>query len=155
MVSAASALNTLLKSDAALAMKEKSFGERLIEAALTRNGLGEAQLKLGKLDEAQRNFEIAVQVRNEANFRGMDAAYSRENLAQALEAKGNLIEAKEVRRSGAPDALVCTNFSCPRGRLSLKNLRKCTICKSVYYCSETCQKRDWTTRHKPLCRATQ
>ncbi|KAL5495290.1 hypothetical protein ACEPAI_753 [Sanghuangporus weigelae] len=123
-MASASALNTLLTqslfragdyADAeklhlkALATKEKSFGERSIEAALTRNALGEAQLKLGKLDEAKRNF---VQIRNEASFRGMDAAYSRENLAQVLEGKGNLIEAKEVRRSsGAPDALVCTNFS--------------------------------------------
>lgn len=99
----------------ALRIKEKAFDGDSIEVALTRNALGEAQLRQGKLDEAQRNLEIAVRIRNSASSKNRDhvpdAAVSRENLAQVFEAKGNLAEAKRIRLKGAPDKMVCSNYN--------------------------------------------
>ena len=72
----------------ALRIKEKAFDGASIEVALTRNALGEAQLRQGKLDEAQRNLEIAVRIRNSASSKNRDhvpdAAVSRENLAHEV-----------------------------------------------------------------------
>lgn len=34
---------------------------------------------------------------------------------------------------------------------STDSLRRCSTCKSLYYCSPTCQARDWGI-HKPLCK---
>ncbi len=28
---------------------------------------------------------------------------------------------------------------------------RCTGCRSSYYCSETCQKKDWIARHSLIC----
>lgn len=36
--------------------------------------------------------------------------------------------------------------------LSCPQLKACGACRSVFYCSPECQKRDWTNRHKPLCK---
>ncbi|EJD03981.1 uncharacterized protein FOMMEDRAFT_155104 [Fomitiporia mediterranea MF3/22] len=89
----------------ALAIKEEAFGKDSIQVALTRNALGEVQLLMGKLEEAENNLKIAVRIRNESLFESADAAVSRENLAQVYEAKGNLTEAKRIRLSGAPSAM--------------------------------------------------
>jgi hypothetical protein len=31
-------------------------------------------------------------------------------------------------------------------------LQRCSRCKGVFYCSEACQKRDWTNGHKTVCK---
>ena len=36
--------------------------------------------------------------------------------------------------------------------LSWSQLKARGACHSVFYCSPACQKKDWTTRHKPLCK---
>ena len=36
--------------------------------------------------------------------------------------------------------------------VSSPDLKKCTRCKSVYYCNKVCQKRDWKERHRNTCR---
>jgi hypothetical protein len=43
-------------------------------------------------------------------------------------------------------ARVCSKCS------SAADLRRCSGCKAVYYCSSTCQTGDWK-RHKPACKA--
>lgn len=35
--------------------------------------------------------------------------------------------------------------------LTLQKLKACGACRSVFYCSAACQKKDWKSRHKPLC----
>ena len=39
---------------------------------------------------------------------------------------------------------------CAKCNRSAKNLRRCSKCKNVYYCSIDCQRADWH-KHKPLC----
>ncbi|KAF8522118.1 hypothetical protein BU17DRAFT_87218 [Hysterangium stoloniferum] len=94
----------------ALSIKERIHGPDSIQAALTRNALGEVQLKQGKYDEAEENLRKAVAVRS-ASGHAFDGAVSRENLAQVLEAKGQLKEAKETRDLGRPDKLSCGNYN--------------------------------------------
>lgn len=36
--------------------------------------------------------------------------------------------------------------------LTRQQLKECGACHSVFYCSTACQKRDWVSRHKPLCK---
>lgn len=36
--------------------------------------------------------------------------------------------------------------------LTRQKLKACGACRSVFYCSAACQKKDWTSRHKPLCK---
>lgn len=40
-----------------------------------------------------------------------DAAGSRENLAVVCEMRGNLRRAKQLRRIGAPDRMLCSNYT--------------------------------------------
>lgn len=37
--------------------------------------------------------------------------------------------------------------------MSLDKAQGCGACKAVFYCSRACQKQDWVSRHKPLCKA--
>ncbi|KAG1727510.1 hypothetical protein EDB19DRAFT_195868 [Suillus lakei] len=39
---------------------------------------------------------------------------------------------------------------CSQCKMRMEKPRKCSKCKSVWYCSEKCQKKDWPT-HKPTC----
>jgi tetratricopeptide (TPR) repeat protein len=135
----------------ALVIKENSFGPDSIQAALTRNSLGEQQLRLGKLDDAEENLRKAVEIRN-AQKAGFDAAVSRENLAQVLEAKGDLVGAKAMRASGAPNEISCGNYNvswvpdlrrvitddaaqCPGQMFKLKDLMQCAKCMASSFSS--------------------
>ena len=40
-------------------------------------------------------------------------------------------------------------------KLMNKKLRVCKKCKSVYYCSRICQKRDWLNGHSKICKSSQ
>ncbi|TDL28422.1 hypothetical protein BD410DRAFT_780921 [Rickenella mellea] len=136
----------------AVAIKESSFGLDSLQTAISLNALGEVQLKLGKLDDAEANLRKAVSIRNAHQFSSFDAAVSRENLAQVLEARGNLAEAKAVRMTGAPNAISCGNYACQGQTFTVDKLLLCSKCKSVLYCSKSCQGADWKSRHKPLCK---
>lgn len=69
--------------------------------------LGELWLKMGKLDEADDILKKAMATRNNYDFTGWDAGVTRENLGQVYEAKGDLAEARSIRKSGAPNAICC------------------------------------------------
>ncbi|KDQ12449.1 hypothetical protein BOTBODRAFT_416420 [Botryobasidium botryosum FD-172 SS1] len=112
--------------------------------AITFNELSEDLLQLGKLDEAEKMLGKALRVRDDTSFGGMgagprmDAAVTRENFAQLREAQGRLADAKEIQ--------------CPRQMFKVAQLRVCSNCSCVFYCSAAYQKADWP-RHKRPCRA--
>ena len=35
------------------------------------------------------------------------------------------------------------------------NMKRCSRCKSVFYCSDACQTKDWENIHKKICRTLQ
>lgn len=90
----------------ALILKLATFGPDSIQAALTRNALGMEQLRQGELEEAEFSLTEAVRIRN--TVPDFDGAVSRENLAQLLEAKGDLSGASELRLS-RPNEMACAN----------------------------------------------
>jgi Flp pilus assembly protein TadD len=93
----------------ALELKEHTHGPNSIQAALSRNALGEVQALQDKFEEAEVNLRRAVAIRNTSGS-AFDAAVSRENLAQVLEAKGMFSEAKETRDFGRPNKISCGNY---------------------------------------------
>lgn len=124
----------------AIAIKEKGVDPDAVSTALSRNALGELYIKLGRVDDAEVNLKKAVAIRNHAGP-AFDAAVSRENLAQLYEIRENLKLAKETRLYGAPDNLSCGYYHCPGQMFSLSQLLQCGKCKSIYYCSKSCQAR--------------
>lgn len=94
----------------ALPLKIAGYGPDSIQAAITFNALGECHLKAGNLDQAEENLLKALRVRDNKAWGGLelgprnDAAASRDNYAQVLEARGgreNFGRAREVRKRGA------------------------------------------------------
>ncbi len=61
----------------ALVLKEQCYGHDDFHVAITLNALGETQLKLNKLDEAEANLRRAVAARDALDARSLDAAVSR------------------------------------------------------------------------------
>ena len=94
----------------ALAAKQTFLGPDTVSAAITHDNLGRVQLQMGKLDEAEANFRKALENRKDVRGEEWDNAVTRENLAQVLEAKGDLKGAKEVRLSCGPASLCCANY---------------------------------------------
>ncbi|KLO14486.1 hypothetical protein SCHPADRAFT_313675 [Schizopora paradoxa] len=137
----------------ALEVKIRALGTEDIRVAITYNELGETQLRLNKLDEAEVNLRHAVAIRDAHDKLSLDAAVSRENLAQLLEARFKLDQAKAERVRGAP-SVCCGNAKCPGQLFKPENMMTCGFCKSVFYCSANCQSMDWTSRHKSLCRVS-
>ncbi|KAF9494479.1 hypothetical protein BDN71DRAFT_980502 [Pleurotus eryngii] len=64
-----------------------------------------------------------------------------------------MMATKEVRLAGAPNNIACSNFMCQGQSFSVDKLKLCARCKSVYYCSQACQKSNWKARHKQYCKA--
>ena len=105
----------------ALPLKIAGFGPDSVQAAITLNALGECHLKAGNLDEAASFLQRALHVRDNKAFGGLglgprnDAAATRDNYAQVLEARGgqaNFKEAREIRRKGAElGETMCGNYN--------------------------------------------
>ncbi|KAI0103391.1 hypothetical protein F4814DRAFT_95990 [Daldinia grandis] len=139
----------------ALELKLRFHPAGSIQAAISYNGMGEAMLRAGKLQEADEAFRKALPVR-EAGGPVLDAAVTRDNIGQLREAQGRYAEAREIRIRGSGEQMVCGHYNCPHSRtFAQKDLKACASCQSVFYCSKECQRQDWTKRHKPLCQAHQ
>ena len=78
-------------------------------SAMTRNAMGELYLKMGRYDDAEKMLKKAVSVREKVGT-PLDAATSRENLAQVYAQKRNLALARETRVS-VPNSVVCGNYN--------------------------------------------
>jgi hypothetical protein len=78
-------------------------------SALTRNAIGELYFRTGRDDDAESMLKKAVSVRERVGT-ALDAAVSRENLAQVYEHKGNMALAREIRVS-TPNNMVCGNYN--------------------------------------------
>ncbi|ROW01426.1 hypothetical protein VPNG_07603 [Cytospora leucostoma] len=125
----------------ALEAKIEAHGVESIHSALSFNALGESYLAAGKLDEAEKCLEKALKVRDDVAFGGLgvgprnDAAASRDNMARVLEARGDFGGAREIRLKGADKG----HTMCGKSKLRDPG-------------GAVCQKKDWITRHKPLCK---
>ena len=93
----------------ALNMRVECLGLDAEETAVSRNLLGEEQLALGKLDEAEATIREALRVRDICGT-PFDTAVSRENLAQVFEARGQWDAAGEIRRSKL-DQMTCASYT--------------------------------------------
>jgi tetratricopeptide (TPR) repeat protein len=100
----------------ALDLKLKHIGETAITTALSHNALGELYIVMDRLDEAEKHLELAVKIRN-ADGPTFDAATSRENLATIYEMRGDLLAAKQMRKSTGKYA--CGNYDVRRTHLVL------------------------------------
>lgn len=104
----------------ALDVKTKGFGFQSPQVASTLHSLAEIQIRLGKLGDAEQNLRSAVSIRASSTKQHdlIEAAKSRELLAQLLESSGNLSAAKNVRLAGQADWIACGNskvhFPVPR-----------------------------------------
>ncbi|KAF3057263.1 hypothetical protein GL218_06087 [Daldinia childiae] len=139
----------------ALACKLRFHPPDSIQAAISYNGMGEAMLRTGKLQEADEAFHKALPIR-EAGGPVLDAAVTRDNIGQLREMQGRFAEAREIRIRGSGEHMVCGYYYCPHSEtVPQKNLKACASCQSVFYCTRECQKQDWNKRHKPLCQGRQ
>jgi hypothetical protein len=46
---------------------------------------------------------------------------------------------------------MCGNVSCTNSDVT-SDLKRCSVCRCVEYCSQKCQKLDWKARHKEICK---
>jgi Tetratricopeptide repeat len=96
----------------ALDIKIKGFGFQSPQVASTLHSLAEVRSRLGKFSDAEQNLRSAISIRTSSSklYDLLEAAKSRELLAQILETTGNLSSAKTVRFSGQPDYwIACGN----------------------------------------------
>ncbi|KAJ8482027.1 hypothetical protein ONZ45_g15097 [Pleurotus djamor] len=136
----------------ALRLKQDSFGEESVTTALTRNGLGELYLEMGRLNEAESQFKKALAFRCQ-NGPVVDAAVTRDNLGGVEEARGDLVKARMMRLGNDPASMVCSSRACARADTSkISDLSQCARCKAAFYCSSACQTADWKARHKKFCK---
>lgn len=127
----------------ALNLKKVAEGENSIGCSLSANALGEEQIKLGKLDEAEKNLQYAVRIRNLKGSH-FDAAVSRDNLGRVYEHKGEYAKAREIRMFKT-DKMTCSYYyvrgnlyklaNCSDFSLSAKlmDARKVTSSRRVVY----------------------
>lgn len=95
----------------ALDVKINGFGFQSPQVASTLHSLAEVQMRLGKFGDAEQNLRSAVSIRSNSSKQHdlVEAAKSRELLAQILESNGNLSAAKSVRLAGQADWIACGN----------------------------------------------
>ncbi|TVY32501.1 hypothetical protein LSUB1_G007756 [Lachnellula subtilissima] len=91
----------------ALEMKLAGPLENPVAVAITRNGLGELYIKMGKLDEAQEQLEKAAFVRE--TWDNFDTACTRDNLGRLFETRGDSEKAIHWRTKGAPNHMICSH----------------------------------------------
>ena len=96
----------------ALDLKLRYIGENAITTALSHNALGELYISMNRLDEAEKHLQLAVKIRN-AEGPTFDAAASRENLAIVYEMRGDLLAAKQMRKSTGKFACGNERVRCP------------------------------------------
>ncbi|KAG8809734.1 hypothetical protein FRB91_006593 [Serendipita sp. 411] len=137
----------------ALDVKTKGFGYQTPQVATTLHSLAEVQIRLGKYAEAEQNLRSSVAIRSNSAIQHdqIEAAKSRELLAQILERSGNLAAAKNVRLAGQQEWIACGNSKCVGQCFRIEQLSHCGQCRSVLYCSSDCQGRDWRSRHRFYC----
>ncbi|KAI1324559.1 hypothetical protein F5Y16DRAFT_423865 [Xylariaceae sp. FL0255] len=137
----------------ALALKLRTYPATSIQVAISLNGLGEALMAAGQLEEADEVLAQALAVRETAGPR-LDAAATRENIGALREKQGRFAEAAEVRLLGRDGEMLCVYEKCPHPNTFSRNqLMACAACKTAFYCSKACQVNDWKARHRPLCKA--
>ncbi|EPT04356.1 hypothetical protein FOMPIDRAFT_1084290, partial [Fomitopsis schrenkii] len=137
----------------AIEVKERGLGTDHITTALSYNAMGKTYIRLNRLDEAEMYLQKALAIR-EASPRPqdeIDAAVTRENMAVVYEMRGDLPRARQIRRVGSPNNMLCANEKCELFQIKRSILLQCGGCKSIYYCGQDCQKRDWK-RHKKYCK---
>lgn len=100
----------------ALDLKLKHIGETAITTALSHNALGELYIAMNRPDEAEKHLQSAIKIRD-AGGPTFDAAVSRENLAIVYEMRGDLVTAKQIRKSTGKYA--CGNENVRRSTLSI------------------------------------
>ncbi|KAI0073139.1 hypothetical protein K474DRAFT_1666980 [Panus rudis PR-1116 ss-1] len=136
----------------AIKVKEAGLGNNHTSTAISYNALGEVYIKLKRLDEAEDYLKRALAVRGE-DGPTLDAAVTRDNLGRVYEMKGDFAKANQIRRRSDKTKMVCSNYDCPKANelFRFNQLRKCSRCQCVYYCSQACQRVDWA-RHKEYCK---
>lgn len=96
----------------ALDLKLRGMGPNAFSTSITFNALGELYVTMGRLNDAENNFNRAIKIRDSqpgSNY-AFDAAVSRENLAQVYEIRGDLVKAKEIRLSAGKLNIACGHF---------------------------------------------
>jgi hypothetical protein len=61
-----------------------------------------------------------------------------------------MVHASSVNALGNPPRM-CGNSSCSNSDVT-SDLKSCSVCRCVDYCSRKCQKLDWKARHKEICK---
>lgn len=122
----------------ALLAKQQFPGANTTSAAISHDNLGRVQLQMGKLDEAEGNFRKAIDIRKGMAHKSWDNAVTRENLAQTLEAKGDLKGAKEVRLFCGNDNVCCAHYEV-RAISGFKCLGQCPLKNIIIVVSECLQ----------------
>lgn len=74
----------------------------------------------------------------------IESTSNRKSISDFKEGK----EDKEDKEKYPKKLVSCCNQKCQI--LSDENMKKCSVCKLVYYCSVDCQKQDWEN-HKKIC----
>lgn len=93
---------------------ELEYGAGHYTVAILYTMLGELQLKIGKLDEAEQAFKTSFDIHKNRTFnpsQEYDCATMREHLAQVAEARGDLKGAKKMRLSCGKEKLCCANIN--------------------------------------------
>ena len=84
----------------ALELKHKTIGEDAVSTAHTHHCLGQLYIETDRLDDAERHLAIALRIRNEDKTGPkVDVAISKELLGVVYEMKGDLLAAKQMRKS--------------------------------------------------------
>uniref|UniRef100_M4BSB4 MYND-type domain-containing protein n=1 Tax=Hyaloperonospora arabidopsidis (strain Emoy2) TaxID=559515 RepID=M4BSB4_HYAAE len=127
-----------------------------VAMAQTKHDLGKTLRLLGALDDALEVLKAALDVRDRWDATAgigsalRDGNLTREEVAKVYEAKGECGRALIVRQEGTP---LCSNEACKALEYQEETLQACSRCKCVFYCSKTCQRQDWKSRHKGCCQA--
>ena len=84
-----------------------------------------------------------------------NAAITRDELGVCYQMLGQHDEASAIRLKKGLAAVVCSNEPCSQsaGMAGKEALLRCGGCKSIWYCSRKCQKKDWKAQHKAVCKA--